>query len=94
MDDPPTWLNEGLAEYVEIAERRGGRFTGEGIHTSHLQTLKRSQRPKLAELVSLSREAFYQNSQLHYAQSWAFVHFLRHSSRQHRGGEGGDGGQA
>ena len=40
--------------------------------------------PKLATLVSLDRAGFYGNPQLHYAQGWAVVHFLRHSSRQNR----------
>lgn len=86
MDDPPTWLNEGLAEYFEIAERRGGRFTSAEVHWNHVSFLRKTKggMPKLATLVSLDRAAFYGNPQLYYAQGWAVVHFLRHSTKQNR----------
>ncbi len=86
MVDPPSWLNEGLAEYYEITRREGGRWNFGKIHKSHLRELTEPD----ARLVPLDRflyqgaKEFYADPDLHYSQSWAFVHFLRHGPRKYR----------
>jgi hypothetical protein len=96
MDNPPIWFNEGLAEYYEIADYvyRGLRCRGGQVSTGHLLALH-----PLDQVIGLSRqlnitpldrflfitpEAFYKNPKVHYAQSWAFIHFLRHSTDQNK----------
>jgi hypothetical protein len=68
----PLWMDEGLAEYFEVA--RGQR----GINRPHVaflvQQLAAGWRPNLARLEGL-RDA-NDMSQSEYAESWAWVHFL------------------
>ncbi len=79
MENPPTWLNEGTAEFWETAQRVQGRMQGGQVRTDHLATLARSRKalPKLQEFVYGGRADFYGSAQLRYAQAWALVHFLR-----------------
>jgi hypothetical protein len=79
MANPPSWLNEGLAEFWETATRTEGRLLGGQVRGDHLATLARSRKalPKLKELVYGGSADFYANAQLRYAQGWALVHFLR-----------------
>jgi len=83
MHNPPTWLNEGTAEYWETARYEGGRFTGGQVRKDHIATLIRSRKmlPSLQEFVYGGRGDFYANAQQRYAQAWALVHFLRESDR-------------
>lgn len=84
MSNPPTWLNEGTAEYWETAEREQGRLTGGQVRRDHIATLVRSRRalPSPKDFVYGNRADFYANAQLRYAQAWATVHFLRESGRK------------
>ncbi len=79
MADPPSWFNEGLAEFWERAQRENGRFQGGQIRAEHIATLIRSRSllPKLEQFVYGTEADFYANAQLRYAQAWALVHFLR-----------------
>jgi len=77
----PLWLDEGLAEYFEVPR------TEDGLNRPHVKLLVRSLRagrwhPDLARLESLERPD--QMTQLDYAESWAWVHWLLESSPQHR----------
>lgn len=76
----PLWLDEGLAEYYEVPRSAGG------LHWPHVEELMRSLhagwRPHLARLEQLTSAADMQ--QLDYAESWAWVHFLLHSTPQRR----------
>lgn len=79
MPNPPTWLNEGIAEFWETAVRDGGRLVGGQPRPDHVATLARSRQalPKLVDFTYGGREEFYGSAQQRYAQAWAFVHFLR-----------------
>ncbi|MFH0943975.1 MAG: DUF1570 domain-containing protein [Planctomycetota bacterium] len=73
----PTWFNEGLAEYYEVGDAKGS------IHEYNLETLREAKSlVPLKEFVFMDHEAFYRGSSLHYAEGWAFVHFLRHHKRE------------
>ncbi|HZN40971.1 MAG TPA: tetratricopeptide repeat protein [Planctomycetota bacterium] len=78
MENPPTWLNEGTAEYWETATRTQGRMQGGQVRTDHIATLMRSKKslPKLRDFV-YGGDDFYVYAQQRYAQAWALVHFLR-----------------
>lgn len=83
--DPPTWFNEGLAEYLSILEepaRGRGRAEVGGVDGDAARLLVRNldRALPLAQFLYLEGDAFYRQMSLHYAQAWAFVHFLRHST--------------
>jgi tetratricopeptide (TPR) repeat protein len=77
----PLWMSEGLAEFYstfDMANERTARLGG--ILQEHIWRLQREFLP-LAVLGGIDRESPYYNerdkSSVFYAQSWAFVHFLR-----------------
>lgn len=83
MANPPTWLNEGTAEYWETAKREKSTITGGQVRKDHIATLIRSRKalPNLKDFAYGNRSDFYANAQQRYAQAWALVHFLRESNR-------------
>ena len=68
----PLWLDEGLAEYFEVA--RGHR----GLNAPHVQELKQALasgwHPDLRRLERIDNAADL--TAMDYAESWAWVHFL------------------
>ena len=76
----PLWLDEGLAECSEVPRARNG------MNTSHYalltKKLREGWRPDLARLESLSSAA--EMTQLEYAESWAWAHFLLKTTPQRR----------
>lgn len=84
--DTPTWFNEGLAEYWEQADFTRMRSRQAPVRDDHLKTLlgRRTKLTPLSEFVYQRSGAFRAESQLHYAQAWALVHFLQHSSRKNK----------
>jgi hypothetical protein len=69
----PLWLDEGLAEYFEMPRGR------HGLNRPHVELLAEQLQngdwqPDLARLESL--DDFASLTQLDYAESWAWVHFL------------------
>lgn len=75
----PLWLDEGLAEYFEVA--RGW----DGLNTAHVQQLATASQngkwqPDLARLDRLaSIEAMEQRD---YAEAWLWIHFLIETNRE------------
>lgn len=84
MEEPPPWFNEGMAEYYEAAEVRGGVLRTGRLQAEHVAYLRahRDELRSIEELVALDAETFYGTARASYAESWALVHFLRHSSRR------------
>ncbi|MCZ6786450.1 MAG: DUF1570 domain-containing protein [Planctomycetota bacterium] len=82
MYDPPRWFNEGLAVYVESA--RNARDL-DRPHAAALKALEHST-VSLKDYFKLTPRQFYaqEKSGVHYAQAWALVHFLRHSTKENR----------
>jgi hypothetical protein len=75
----PLWLDEGLAEYFEMPRGHSG------LNRPHLALLldrynEALWSPKLERLESLT--ALTEMSQLEYAESWAWIHWLTESSPQ------------
>jgi hypothetical protein len=86
LDDPPVWLNEGLAEYYENAEFQRGAASEIRPRAQYLELLV-ARGPAALDLAALLRAtpaAFYEDPQLNYARAWAFVHFLLGSTRENR----------
>jgi len=86
MAAPPLWVNEGLAEYFAGLKAPDGRWDDGRVLDSRLRTLRtsgRSLRDKLVPLqvfVRFSQPQFMQDGRWNYAQAWALIHYLKHSS--------------
>ncbi|MBX7166373.1 MAG: DUF1570 domain-containing protein [Pirellulales bacterium] len=77
----PLWLDEGLAEYFEVARGAGG------LNRPHVAELSAALaagqwRPFLARLESITAVA--DMTQRYYAESWAWVHLMLHGPPQLR----------
>ncbi|HIF34123.1 MAG TPA: hypothetical protein EYQ75_21220 [Planctomycetaceae bacterium] len=77
----PLWLDEGIAEYMEVPRGR------QGFHRRHTQSLfdhwrKHNWRPDLRRLEQLA--TLDQMSIMDYAESWLWVHFML-QTKQFRG---------
>lgn len=86
MDDPPPWLNEGLAEFFETSASDLGIPDGGRVQAEHVELLTASptRATSVENLIWMNREEFYRNPGLHYAKSWALVRLLRKGSRAYR----------
>lgn len=89
MEDPPAWFNEGMAEYYEIAKVHRGKWRLGEPHKYHLDVLRpKDEKGKgimpLKEFLYRDHQTFMKTAAHHYAQSWAFIQFLRHSSRENK----------
>lgn len=92
-DPLPLWLDEGLAEYFEVAGPR--RFVGNDYLTSVIARSQKGIVPALEHLESI--DDLRQFGDEHYRDSWSWVHYFMHRSaetrellvrylREHRGG--------
>lgn len=86
VKDPPIWLNEGLAEYYEIAYKERGKWKLGSINKAHKRLLTDSDTVliPLEEFLYQDHEVFMRKAEINYAQSWAFVNFLRQATREKR----------
>ena len=76
----PLWLDEGLAEYFEVAR---DQRASDPSHLRQVQSLVRSGRlPRLEELEAI--EDLDQMGASEYRDAWAWVHFLLHGPREGR----------
>lgn len=77
----PLWLDEGLAEYFEVAGPRPGTVNTE--YAGRIAaSLANGWTPNLRKLEQM--EDFSQMQHIHYQEAWAWVHFLLHHSDQSR----------
>jgi hypothetical protein len=79
----PMWFSEGLADCFGASEIRGRDlyvFTLGGTATWRIDAVKQfsqmNRLPSIKELLDLNQGPFMMGAQLHYPQSWSFVHFL------------------
>lgn len=82
-DAIPMWFSEGLADGFGASELRGKElhvFTLGGTAAWRIDEVKQAVQEgrtvSLRGLLDLGREPFMKSADLHYAQSWSFVHFL------------------
>ncbi len=81
LRDLPLWLDEGIAEYFEVPR------SGKGVNQPHLGLLQRELKagrwsPDLARLAEF--KSVGEMTQLDYAESWAWIHFLIDSEPRRR----------
>jgi hypothetical protein len=82
-DSIPMWFSEGLADCFGASEIRGKDlfvFTLGGTASWRVDAIKQftqqGQVPSLKELLGMGQRPFMAGAQIHYPQSWSFVHFL------------------
>ena len=80
LQDVPLWLDEGLAEYFEVASRPAG--LNREYATRLASDFARGWHPNLERLESL--EAVNDMQKADYQEAWAWVHFLLHHSDDSR----------
>ncbi len=73
----PLWLDEGLAEYFEVAGPSPGGMNGDYPHQLAV-AVANGWRPDIDRLEQV--EEFSQLRRLDYQESWAWVHYLLHAS--------------
>jgi hypothetical protein len=81
LRDIPLWLDEGIAEYFEVPGKANG------VNRPHLELLQRELKagrwqPDLSRLAEF--RSTDEMTQLDYAESWAWVHFLLNSEPRRR----------
>jgi hypothetical protein len=79
----PMWFSEGLADCFGASEIRGRElfiFTLGGTASWRVDAVKQfsqmNRLPPIKELLDLNQQPFMMGAQMHYPQSWSFVHFL------------------
>ena len=77
------WFSEGLADCFGASEIRGRDlyvFTLGGTATWRIEAVKQfsqmNRLPSIKDLLELNQQPFMMGAQMHYPQSWSFVHFL------------------
>jgi|GEM_PF-2512492 len=87
VDEPPIWLNEGLAEYFAAARTPQGSWRDGRLNEQRAQHLRerRGALTPLSVFLFLDPASFMRDGPDNYAQAWALVHHLRHSSVENRG---------
>ena len=81
LKNVPLWLDEGLAEYFEVASPEPAPLNRE--HTDELAVaLANGWRPDMRRLEHI--EKFEQMQRIDYQESWAWVYFLLHSTPEVR----------
>lgn len=90
LEDPPMWLNEGLACYFETAQPVAGglRFPAGGGDrmVTAARALRRGDITPLRDLLRMGRDEFYASDprvrSRHYAEAYSFVLFLIEHDRE------------
>jgi hypothetical protein len=79
----PMWFSEGLADCFGASEIRGRDlyvFTLGGTATWRVEPVKQYAQqgilPSIKDLLGMNQQPFMVGAQMHYPQSWSFVHFL------------------
>lgn len=86
VTDMPIWLNEGLAEYVEVSRYKAGKPQAGIVRQSHVRALAlvRS-RGSIESFLKMTPRQFYgPTAALNYSKSWALVRYLRGGKPQVR----------
>ena len=80
LDEIPLWLDEGIATYMETVQIRGQRLIqgipAYGFLRAYRQAVRERRQLSLKELLKLGPDDDEKFTSLHYAQSWALVHYL------------------
>ena len=84
LDFPPRWLNEGMATYFETAKLEHGKFKIGLVRRDYLRVLRNGAFLRdMTKFFNLtSRQFLSDNISRNYAQSWALVYFLLHSTTE------------
>ena len=84
MSNPPVWFNEGLAEYFEGAKLEYGTLRAPERHPRHSEFLESGTLLPLSTFLFEGQDVFYAHTESRYAQAWALVTYLRHSTPENK----------
>jgi hypothetical protein len=86
IPESPRWLNEGSAKYFEVSKLVHGNWVDGEMQPELLAVLRKSPMIPLTALLHLEPRQFYEQKSvgLHYAESWAFIHFLLNTGAEHK----------
>ncbi|HET6202080.1 MAG TPA: hypothetical protein VFI25_04680 [Planctomycetota bacterium] len=82
---PHPWFNEGFGDYfggcrIPPGGRRVEKLGPNPMRVGDVKrAVGRGEAAPLRNLVRMEQSAYYRNPEVHYAQGWAFVYFLRES---------------
>lgn len=83
LKDVPICFNEGMAEYFAASKIQGGKFTTGLINRWRLATIQKAIEEDnfvpLKNLLNYTKEQYYENASLCYAEGWSLMHFLLHA---------------
>jgi tetratricopeptide (TPR) repeat protein len=81
---PPVWFNEGLAEYFETARMENGTLKPPQYNLRYLEYLQTAPLLPLQQFLFETQDVFYAHTESRYAQAWALVTYLRHSTPENK----------
>jgi len=91
VPNPPTWLNEGMAEIFEAVIFREKRlYENKNMSSYNLRWLKQYMNEEkttpLKSLIYMTQEELYtpDKQNMHYAQCWGLIHFLAYGSDKNK----------
>ena len=91
IPNPPTWLNEGMAEIFEAVIFRGKKlYENKNLSNYNLRWLRDYIKDKkltpLKELIYMTQKELYDPNRInmHYAQCWGLIHFLAFGSSNNK----------
>lgn len=91
VPNPPTWLNEGMAEIFEAVVFKGKRlYENRNLSNYNLRWLqeyfKQNKTTPLKKLIYMTQKELYDPSRInmHYAQCWGLIHFLAFGSSKNK----------
>jgi hypothetical protein len=80
MPNPPVWLNEGMAVYHENGKKVDGKLTFGHLHPNYVRLLRGNGLQPMKKFLNFGGPGFYEKGHLSYAQAWALVHMLQHTT--------------
>ncbi len=88
VPEPPTWLNEGFAEFFEALSVQKTRLVEKGNLNEYdlrmcKELIKENSYTDIKTFLYMSQQEFYSNWKAHYPQGWAVVHFLAFGSKSY-----------
>lgn len=82
--DPPTWFNEGMGCYYEVAYFSGDSFIVNNVNKYRLGVAKEhintKRWPKAKDLAGFSYDRFHSDDTVDYSASWCLVYYLRNKN--------------
>ena len=90
---PHSWYNEGTGDYFAGMKIKGNRFVLGKLDVGGLDrvstiksAIRKGEYAPLKKLVEMTQAEYYANGELHYAQGWSLIYFLRQGKKERASG--------